>query len=67
MSTSAHIDFAPLWSADDLVAIVPQRLPPLHTFEFMLPANAALLHRPSRRLIRSYSSPSALPLFRIAN
>ena len=67
MSPSAHIDFAPLWSADDLVAIVPQMLQPLHTFEFMLPANAAQLHRPSRRLSRCYSRPSALPLFRIGN
>jgi hypothetical protein len=67
MSTPAHIDFAPLWSADDLVAIVPHRLPPLHTFEFRLPANAALLHRPSRRRTQSYANPSALPLFRIAN
>lgn len=67
MSMHAHLDFAPLWSADDLIAIVPRPLPPLHTFEFMLPANAALLHRPSRRAARSYSNQSALPLFRIAN
>ncbi len=67
-TTSTQTTFAPQWSADDLVAAVPVPLPPLHTFNFQLPANAAQLHRPSRRLQTSrYCAQPALPLFRVAN
>lgn len=65
MSTSTQTTFAPHWSADDLAAAFPHSVPPLHTFEFKLPANAAELHRPSRRLARGYAPQSTLPLFRI--
>lgn len=68
MSTATETAFFPQWSADDLVAAVPAPPPPLHTFAFELPANAAQLHRPSRRLQTSrYCAQSALPLFRVAN
>lgn len=68
MSISAETAFFPHWSADDLVAAVPMSLPPLHTFTFELPANAALWHRPSCRLQTSrYCAQSALPLFRVGN
>ncbi len=67
MSTSTETAFFPQWSADDLVAAFPTALPPLHTFEFKLPANAAQLHRPSRRPTRGYAAQSTLPLFRIGN
>lgn len=53
---------APRWSADELVAAVPAAL---HTFAFVPPANAAQLHRPSRRLALSYVARPALPLFRV--
>ena len=67
-TSSAQTAFAPQWSADDLVAAVPVSLPPLHTFTFQLPANAAQLHRPSRRLQASrYCPQPALPLFRVGN
>jgi hypothetical protein len=67
MSTSTETAFFPQWSADELAAAVPAKLAPLHTFEFKLPANAAQLHRPSRRVAQSYCTRSALPLFRIGS
>ncbi len=67
-TTSAQTTYVPQWSADDLVAAVPVPLPPLYTFSFEPPANAAQLHRPGRRLQASrYCAQPALPLFRIAN
>jgi hypothetical protein len=57
----------PQWSADELVAAVPAKLAPLHTFEFKLPANAAQLHRPSRRVTLSYVAKTGLSLFRVAH
>jgi hypothetical protein len=56
--------FAPHWSAEELAAAVPQALPPLHRFEFRLPANAAALHRP-RRSEAGYAAQRALRPFRI--
>ncbi len=67
MSTSTQTAFFPQWSADELAAAVAAPLPPLHTFEFTLPANAAQLHRPSRRMALCYSARRAPPLFRVAN
>jgi hypothetical protein len=58
--------FAPNWSADELVAAVPAKRPPLHSFAFKLPANAAQPHRPSRHMTRHYVAQTALPLFRVA-
>jgi hypothetical protein len=67
MPTSAQTAVAPHWSADELAAAIPRSLPPLHTVEFMPPANAAQMHRPSRRMSHGYSIQPALPLFRVAN
>ncbi len=67
MSTSPQTAFFPQWSADALAAAVAAPLPPLHTFEFKLPANAAQRHRPSRRMALCYSARPALRLFRVVN
>ncbi len=56
--------FFPNWSADELAAAIPRALPPLHTFDFRLPANAATLHRP-RSTARSYVVQAVLTPFRI--
>jgi hypothetical protein len=56
--------FAPNWTAEALAAAMPRMLPPLHTFDFSPPANAAMLHRP-RRSHRSYVAQAALAPFRI--
>jgi hypothetical protein len=56
--------FAPNRSADALVAAVPRALPPLSSFAFAPPANAAMLHRPRRGGDR-YIAQTALNLFRV--
>jgi hypothetical protein len=56
--------FAPNWTADALAAAVPRTLPPLHTFDFLPPANAAALHRPRREGLR-YIAQAALAPFRV--
>lgn len=40
--------FPPHWNADELAAAVRLPLPPLHTFDFALPANDDAPHRPRR-------------------
>jgi hypothetical protein len=56
--------FAPNWSADELVAAVPQTMPALHSFVLQPPANAAALHRP-RRVAPAYVANTALMPFRV--
>jgi len=56
--------FNPQWSADDLAAAIPRAMPALHRFEFRLPANAAALHRPRRRLV-PFAASTALSTFRV--
>jgi hypothetical protein len=56
--------FAPNWTADALAAATSRELPPLHTFDFLPPANAAALHRPRRSDAR-YIAQAALSPFRV--
>jgi hypothetical protein len=51
------------WSADELIAAIP---PSLRHFAFQPPANAAVLHRSSRRLQDPrFAARSAMPIFRV--
>jgi hypothetical protein len=51
------------WSADGLIAAIP---PSLRHFAFQPPANAAVLHRPSRRLQDArFTSRTVMPTFRV--
>jgi hypothetical protein len=66
MNTAAHTSAANTnarWSTDELIAAIP---PSLRYFAFQPPANAAVPHRPSRRLQNArYVAPSALATFRV--
>jgi hypothetical protein len=63
-ATAATSVFAPHWSADALAAAMPRTLPPLRSFDFQPPANAAALHRP-RRSDASYITQATLNTFRV--
>jgi hypothetical protein len=65
MNVSAPFQpFAPYWSAEELTDAIPRALPPLRSFAFMPPANAAALHRP-RRTSTAYVATPAPTLFRV--